>query len=131
MPPFTYAKIESDTGGASRLVDVDVDFGGARIAVGEQSRRTSRPLGAGQVLFTEVTQEEAPPDWHAAPFCFLGVILAGAIDVETGDGTVRRFGPGDVCMATDVQGCGHRTSVVEAPLRMLVVSIADGSDESR
>jgi hypothetical protein len=40
------------------------------------------------------------------------ITLGGEVEIETGDGTVRRFGPGDVMLADDTSGRGHMTRVV-------------------
>ena len=40
------------------------------------------------------------------------ITLAGQVEIETGDGTIRRFGPGDVMLAEDTAGHGHITRVV-------------------
>jgi hypothetical protein len=40
------------------------------------------------------------------------ITLAGQVEIETGDGTIRRFGPGDVMLAEDTTGHGHITRVV-------------------
>ena len=53
-------------------------------------------------------------DWATAN-AVVAASLAGyapAATVETGDGTVRRFGPGDVMLAEDTTGRGHITRVV-------------------
>jgi hypothetical protein len=50
--------------------------------------------------------------WHHAPGRYAVFTLAGAVDIEIGDGTVRRLGPGDVLIAEDVTGQGHATREV-------------------
>ena len=37
------------------------------------------------------------------------VFLAGLVEVEIGDGTIRRFDPGDILIAEDATGHGHIT----------------------
>jgi len=49
--------------------------------------------------------------YHRAPRRQYVVTLAGQVEIETGDGTVRRFGPGDVMLAEDTTGRGHITRV--------------------
>ena len=51
-------------------------------------------------------------DYHPAPRRQYVVTLAGQVEIETGDGTVRRFGPGDVMLADDTTGRGHITRVI-------------------
>ncbi|MGH7771163.1 MAG: hypothetical protein ACREQA_02875 [Candidatus Binatia bacterium] len=42
------------------------------------------------------------------------------IEVEIGDGTVRRFGPGDIMLADDTTGRGHITRVVGNTPRLYI-----------
>ena len=51
-------------------------------------------------------------DYHCAPRRQYVITLAGQVEIETGDGTIRRFGPGDVMLADDTTGHGHITRVV-------------------
>ena len=51
-------------------------------------------------------------DVHPAPRRQYVITLAGEVEIEAGDGTVRRFGPGDVMLADDTTGRGHKTRVV-------------------
>ena len=63
-----------------------------------------------------VVFRSAPPgfviDWHPAPRRQYVVTLSGEWDIECGDGTVRRFKPGDVMLAEDLTGQGHVSRVV-------------------
>jgi hypothetical protein len=58
----------------------------------------------------------APPGyvlgWHCAPRRLYSISLSGLAEVEVGDGTVVRVGPGDVVLAEDLTGQGHITRVV-------------------
>ncbi|HVO93445.1 MAG TPA: hypothetical protein VMT22_11425 [Terriglobales bacterium] len=58
----------------------------------------------------------APPShlsaYHPAPRRQYVITLSGQVEIETGDGTIRRFGPGDVMLAEDTTGRGHITRVV-------------------
>ncbi len=53
------------------------------------------------------------PGWvgelHPAPTRQFLALLSGAVEMETTDGTVRRFGPGDLVLLEDVSGKGHVT----------------------
>ena len=54
-------------------------------------------------------------DWHTAPRRQYIFILEGQMEIGIGDGTTRRFGPGDVVLADDLTGQGHTTSSVGVP----------------
>jgi hypothetical protein len=45
--------------------------------------------------------------WHNAPRRQWCITLSGSVEIGIGDGTVKRFGPGDVFLAEDVTGQGH------------------------
>jgi len=55
----------------------------------------------------------------------ISISLSGTAEVEVGDGTVARIGPGDVVLAEDLTGHGHITRVVgEQPRFYAIVPLA-------
>ena len=54
-------------------------------------------------------------DWHTAPRRQYIFILVGQMEIGIGDGTTRRFGPGDVVLADDLTGQGHTTRSLGVP----------------
>jgi uncharacterized cupin superfamily protein len=67
----------------------------------------------------------APPgdvqDWHPAPRRQYVITLSGQVEIEIGDGTKRRFGPGDIMLADDTTGRGHISRVVGGQPRRFVM----------
>ena len=65
---------------------------------------------------TGITFRVSPPgyvlNWHCAPRRQYSISLSGTAEIEVGDGTVARIGPGDVVLAEDLTGQGHVTRVV-------------------
>ncbi len=59
-------------------------------------------------------------DWHPAPRRQYVITLSGQSQIEIGDGTVRRFGPGDILLAADTTGRGHITRAVGNEPRVYV-----------
>jgi uncharacterized cupin superfamily protein len=59
--------------------------------------------------------------YHPAPRRQYVITLSGQVEIETGDGTVKRFGPGDVMLADDTTGRGHITRVVGGQPRLYVM----------
>ncbi len=51
-------------------------------------------------------------DWHTAPRRQYVITLSGEVEIGLGDGSVHRFGPGDVMLAEDLTGKGHTTRAV-------------------
>lgn len=58
--------------------------------------------------------------WHHAPGRYAVFTLSGAVDIEIGDGSVRRIGPGDILIAEDLTGAGHITREVGPEPRVSV-----------
>ncbi len=77
-----------------------------------------------------ITFRISPPgyvlSWHCAPRRQYTITLAGTAEIEVGDGTVKRIGPGDVLLAEDLTGQGHITRVVGQQQRFyMVIPLAD------
>ena len=74
---------------------------------------------------TGITFRVSPPgyvlDWHCAPRRQYSISLSGHAEIEVGDGTVARVGPGDVVLAEDLTGQGHITRGVGGPPRFYAV----------
>ena len=85
-------------------------------------RATSEWLGDASMAFGESLALE-PQDWHHAPRRQLVAVLSGALEIEVGDGSKRRFGMGDFFLADDLSGQGHRTQDVEGPIRLLYIHL--------
>ena len=67
----------------------------------------------------------APPgyvlDWHCAPRRQYSITLSGQAEIEVGDGTVVRVGPGDVLLAEDLTGRGHVTRAIGTTPRFYAI----------
>jgi hypothetical protein len=65
-------------------------------------------------------------DWHCAPRRQYSISLAGHAEIEVGDGTIVRLGPGDIVLAEDLTGQGHVTRVVgDTPRFYAIVPLPD------
>ena len=62
-------------------------------------------------------------DWHTAPRRQYIFILVGQMEIGIGDGTTRRFGPGDVVLADDLTGQGHTTRSLGVPRISATVAV--------
>src|ERR1700730_10840781 len=62
-------------------------------------------------------------DWHTAPRRQYIFILVGQMEIGIGDGTTRRFGPGDVVLADDLTGRGHTTRSLGVPRISATVAV--------
>ena len=76
----------------------------------DQSETAELIPGSGIVMRRFAPTRSNP--WHHAPGRYAVFTLTGAVDIEIGDGTVRRLGPGDILIAEDLTGQGHATREV-------------------
>jgi len=97
--------------GASHFEDVE-------IALNDQgaSGRISELWRGEGVMFREVDGDYVL-DFHTAPRRQFVINLLGSVDIEIGDGTVRRLGPGDILLAEDTTGQGHISRAVDGEPR--------------
>ena len=79
-------------------------------SLGDKSERAELIPGSG-ILMRRFEPARSNP-WHHAPGRYAVFTLSGAVDIEIGDGTVRRLGPGDILIAEDRTGQGHVTREV-------------------
>lgn len=85
---------------------------------GDQSETAELIPGSGIIIRRFEAKRSNP--WHHAPGRVAVFTLAGAVDIEIGDGTVRRFGPRDILIAEDTTGQGHGTREVGPEPRVSV-----------
>ncbi len=74
------------------------------------------------------TPSSGAMDFHNAPRRQFLVNLSGEAEIETGDGTKKRFGPGSILLADDTTGQGHITREVGGGRSGLVVPVPDDFD---
>ena len=70
-------------------------------------------------------------DYHCAPQRQFVIHLKGAVEIETGDGTTRQFGVGDVLLADDTTGQGHISRGIDTPREQVFIVLSDDFDLSQ
>jgi len=87
------------------------------------------PLGAALAV-TAVHFEETPAgsalDWHTAPHRQYVITLTGTLEFTTRDGETFVLAPGDVLIAEDTTGTGHRWRLIDdQPWRRAYIELAE------
>lgn len=103
----------------SHFDDIELRFGGE-----------PRMLSTEAQVAKTIVFRSAPPgtvlDWHPAPRRQYVITISGQWDIICGDGTTRRFKPGDVMLADDLTGQGHQSRVVgNEPYIFITVPLAE------
>jgi quercetin dioxygenase-like cupin family protein len=107
-------RVYAGADGQSHFEDVEPRFEPR----GDQSDVAELIPGSGILVRRFELGRENP--WHHAPGRYAVFTLTGGVDIEIGDGTVRRLGPGDILVAEDLSGQGHATREVGPEARISV-----------
>ena len=111
-------RIYTGDDGQSHFEDIDVDLeDNGRIGA------MSAEVAVSGLIFRR-TGGDFAYDWHNAPQRQYVVILDGALEVEVGDGSKRRFSGGDILLAEDTTGQGHVSRTIDGqPRRSLFIKL--------
>ena len=103
MAAFPVTRIYADAAGTTHFQD-----GVIELADGGPIGLLSDPIDTDRVIFRS-TGAGYDYDWHPAPRRQFILMMSGEIEIEVGDGTVRRFAAGDTVFLEDTEPPGHRT----------------------
>jgi hypothetical protein len=115
------ARIYTGADGRSHFEDFDIPLKPGNYG------SLSELVPAEGVIFRE-TPVGGALDFHVAPRRQFVITLAGLVEVECGDGTKRRFGPGDIMLADDTTGQGHITREIQGPRKSLFIPLPETFD---
>jgi hypothetical protein len=116
-------RLYSGDDGETHFEDIEVSL------VGSERGALSRLLDAESLTF-RATPGDYEPARHLAPRRQFIINLDGEIEIEAGSET-RRFGPGSIIFAEDLEGRGHVTRDVGGPRSSIVVPVPDDFDLDR
>ncbi|MGQ3892714.1 hypothetical protein [Legionella sp. CNM-4043-24] len=68
---------------------------------------TSQMLSTHNVFFGKGPDKEL--DWHNPAQKLFIIVLSGVMQIETSSGEIKNFGPGEILLAEDLTGKGHKT----------------------
>ncbi len=104
-------RVYTGSDGASHFEELDIKMN----EIGVGGRLSSMMQGSG-VIFREV-DGAYNLDFHTAPRRQFVVNLIGSVDITVGDGSSRRLGSGEILLAEDTTGQGHKSSAVNGQSR--------------
>ena len=115
-----YVEIYADESGVSHFRDMTIEFTTGQVAP------PALPVGLSEIwTSTEVGFISIPSGWvggwHQPPTDGFIFVLSGEIQIEVGDGEIRRFPQGSVWLHKDRNGPGHNSSVVSSEDAKLVM----------
>lgn len=116
-------RIWTDGQGASRFEE-----GGIALPGGHEGDAIGQAFAAASVSFRETVPKSALA-WHIAPTHQLVLTLGGTLEFETREGATFIIRPGDVLLAEDTTGSGHRWRLIGPdPWRRAYVILPEGLD---
>jgi quercetin dioxygenase-like cupin family protein len=88
-------------------------------------------LQSAKAVHVEETAAGSALDWHVAPCRQYVITLSGTLEFTTRDGETFILKPGDVLLAEDTTGSGHRWRLIDdQPWRRMYVELAEPSTSS-
>jgi len=83
-------------------------------------------LQSARAVHVEETAAGSALDWHVAPCRQYVITLSGTLEFTTRDGETFILKPGEVLLAADTIGSGHRWRLIDdQPWRRMYVELAD------
>lgn len=105
-----------------------VEEGHIALPAGERGDIKSLAVDAVSISFRE-THEGGSFDWHTAPARQYVLTLSGVLEFETRTGELFKLAPGDVLLAEDTVGSGHRWRLLgDDPWRRAYIILPEGAD---
>lgn len=112
-------RIYTGADGVTHFEDLEIPL----VEQGDIGALSERESATG-IIFRE-TPGDYDYDWHPAPQRQYILMLDGAVEIEVGDGEVRRFGTGEVLLVEDTEGRGHKARAVDGKPRKSVFVTLD------
>jgi quercetin dioxygenase-like cupin family protein len=122
---FRCVRIWTDAAGQSAFEE-----GSLSLAGGHEGDAIGQAMTATSVSFRETKPEDALA-WHVAPTRQFVLTLGGRLAFETHTGETFTIRPGDILLAEDTTGGGHRWRIVgDEPWRRAYVILPPGLETS-
>jgi hypothetical protein len=113
--------VATDNGG-SRFEEIDIALDNERIGADGFTLMASNPFDATAVCFV-CLPAGLDQDWHQAPARQLVMLLSGSVEVTTTDDEVRRWNAGEMFIAGDITGRGHKTRTIDGPATVMFIPV--------
>lgn len=105
-----------------------VQEGHIALPAGERGNIKSLAVDTVSISYRE-TSGGGSFDWHTDPVCQYVLTLGGELEFETHTGEFFKLAPGDVLLAEDTVGSGHRWRLLgDDPWRRAYIILPEGAE---
>jgi quercetin dioxygenase-like cupin family protein len=102
--------------------------GSIDLVEGMRGDSVGKPVPAVQISFQE-TRSGGSYEWHQDPVPRFVITLSGTLEFETKSGATFTIHPGDIVLAQDNSGSGHKWRLIgDEPWRRAYVVYENGAD---
>jgi hypothetical protein len=101
-----YVRIYCDDAGDSHFEDVSVKLSPVDYAPPAPPLNLAEPIDSGYTILFSVPAGWVG-DWHPSPSRQFYIQLSGELEIQVGDGEIRKFSAGNIILVEDTSGRGH------------------------
>jgi len=125
-----YTRIYSDDAGESHFEDVSVKVAPVDFAPPAPPLNLAAPIDSERTILFSVPAGWVG-DWHPAPRRQFYIQLSGELEIQVGDGEIRKFSAGSIVLVEDTSGRGHVSRTLgNSGVDAVFVQLSAGSKEA-
>jgi hypothetical protein len=107
-----YTRIYYDTASKSHFEDVYVEVASGDFAPPAPPSNLATPLDTERAVFCEFPAQWFG-DWHPSPRRQFFFQMSGELEIQLGDGEIRKFSSGSLILLDESSGKGHVISILD------------------
>ena len=125
-----YTRIYCDDAGDSQFEDVSVEVSPVDYAPPAPPLNLAAPIDSERIILFSVPACWVG-DWHPSPCRQFYIQLSGELEIQVGDGEIRKFSAGSMILVKDTSGRGHVSrNLSNSEVNAVFVQLSAGSKEA-
>ena len=125
-----YTRIYCDDAGDSLFEDVSVEVSLVDYAPPAPPLNLAAPIDSERMILFSVPAGWVG-DWHPSPCRQFYIQLSGELEIQVGDGEIRKFSAGSMILVEDTSGRGHVSrNLGNSEVNAVFVQLSAGSKEA-
>ena len=125
-----YTRIYCDDAGDSLFEDVSIEVSPVDYAPPAPPLNLAAPIDSERMILFSVPAGW-DGDWHPSPCRQFYIQLSGELEIQVGDGEIRKFSAGSIILVEDTSGRGHVSrNLGNSEVNAVFVQLSAGSKEA-